>query len=62
MEGIQYLIDSKGKKNAVLIDIKLWDEYLEDIQDILISRKRRNETRYSWKNLKKTTKGNNCDS
>jgi hypothetical protein len=38
MKGIQYLIDDKGKKTAVVIDLQQWGELWEDFQNILVSR------------------------
>lgn len=45
MTGIQYVTDEKGRKVAVQIDLKKHRELWEDIQDVLISRSRRNEKR-----------------
>jgi hypothetical protein len=56
MEGIQYIVDQKGKKNAVMIDLNIFGEQWEDIYDILISRARRSEPRVSWKKLKLKSK------
>jgi hypothetical protein len=51
MKGIQYLIDDKGKKTAVVIDLQQWGELWEDFQDILVSRSRIDETDVSWEDL-----------
>ena len=45
MTGIQYVTDEKGRKVAVQIDLKKHRELWEDIQDVLVSRSRRNEKR-----------------
>jgi hypothetical protein len=45
MTGIQYLTDEKGHKVAVQIDLKTHRELWEDIEDVLVSRSRRNEKR-----------------
>ena len=45
MNGIQYLMDEKGRKVAVQIDLKKHRELWEDIEDVLVSRSRRQEKR-----------------
>jgi hypothetical protein len=45
MTGIQFVTDEKGRKVAVQIDLKKHRELWEDIEDVLISRSRRNEKR-----------------
>lgn len=45
MNGIQYVTDEKGRKLAVQIDLKKHRELWEDIEDVLVSRSRRNEKR-----------------
>ena len=45
MNGIQFVTDEKGRKVAVQIDLKKHRELWEDIEDVLVSRSRRNEKR-----------------
>ncbi len=45
MSGIQFVTDEKGRKVAVQIDLKVHRELWEDIEDLLVSRLRRNEKR-----------------
>jgi hypothetical protein len=45
MSGIQFVTDEKGRKVAVQIDLKVHRELWEDIEDLLVSRSRRNEKR-----------------
>jgi hypothetical protein len=45
MTGIQFVTGEKGRKVAVQIDLKKHRELWEDIEDVLISRSRRNEKR-----------------
>lgn len=52
MEGIRFVIDGKGKKTAVLIDLKKYSELWEDFYDSLIARLRANEPRESHKSVK----------
>ena len=40
MKGIQYLVDDKGEKRAVVLDLKVHRALWEDIQDILVARER----------------------
>jgi hypothetical protein len=47
MEGIQYVTDDKGRKTAVLIDLKKYGELWEDFYDSLIARQRADEPRES---------------
>jgi hypothetical protein len=43
MTGIQFVTDEKGRKTAVLIDLKKHGAIWEDFWDGLISESRRNE-------------------
>lgn len=43
MSGIQFLTDEKGQKTAAVIDLKVHKALWEDIQDVLVSRRRRGE-------------------
>jgi hypothetical protein len=47
MKGVQYVIDDRCQVQAVIIDLKNSGTFWEDIQDILISRGRRKDRRYS---------------
>ena len=52
MRGIQYIIDDKGRKVAVQIDLTQHGELWEDIQDVLVSRSRRHEKRIPLRKVK----------
>ena len=39
----QYIVDEKGQKTAVIIPVKEYEELLEDIHDLAINVKRRDE-------------------
>ena len=43
MNGIQYVVDEKGHRVAVQIDLRKHKALWEDLQDVLVSRSRRNE-------------------
>jgi hypothetical protein len=52
MTGIQYVTDEAGRKVAVQIDLKRHRELWEDIEDVLVSRSRRNERRIPLEKVK----------
>lgn len=52
MQGINFVVDEKGDKKAVLIDLEKWGELWEDFYDVLISHQRENEAEISWEDLK----------
>ena len=52
MNGIQYVTDEAGRKVAVQIDLKKHRELWEDIEDVLVSRSRRSETRIPLEKVK----------
>src|SRR5579872_3272188 len=45
MNGVQFVTDEKGRKVAVQLDLKKHRELWQDIEDVLVSRSRRNEKR-----------------
>lgn len=45
MPGIEFLIDRKGRKTAVLIDLKTHKDLWEDLYDAYLAHRRRNEPR-----------------
>jgi len=53
IKGIQYIVDGKGNKKSVILDLDKWGEYWEDFYDILVSESRRDEPNISWNKLKK---------
>jgi len=52
MNGIKFLVDDKGKRTAVLIDLKKNSGLLEDIFDCVVARRRKNEPRESIESVK----------
>lgn len=52
----QFIIDAKGKKRAVVLDIKDYEEMLEDIEDLKILAERKNEPARSLKEVEKRLK------
>ena len=53
MKGIQFVIDDKGERTAVLIDLKKYGELWEDFYDSSVARLRANESRESLTSVKK---------
>jgi hypothetical protein len=47
MKGVQFVFNDKGQPQAVLIDLKKSGRLWEDFRDILVSRARKKERRYS---------------
>jgi hypothetical protein len=54
MKGIKFIVDDKGKKTAVLIDLKEHGDLWEDFYDKLIARSRDDEPRESLESVRKT--------
>jgi hypothetical protein len=49
----QYIVDSEGKKMAVILPIKLYEQLLEDLNDLVVVAERRNEPVISFEEMKK---------
>lgn len=47
MHGIQYVVDERGKKKSVVIDLKTHGRLWEDFYDQAVAQARRNEPRVS---------------
>ncbi len=43
MKGIQYIVDEKGKKTAVVTDLKKHAQLWEDFCDLALARSRKDE-------------------
>ena len=59
MDGIQFVIDDKGEKTAVLIDLKKYGELWEDFYDSLIAHLRADEPRESLESVKEKLRQQN---
>lgn len=53
MKGVKYVVDDKGEKTAVIIDLKKYGELWEDFQDTMIARLRADEPRETLESVKK---------
>ena len=49
---MQYLVDSSGKRIAVVISLEEWEELWEDFYDMLVSESRKDEPAVAWETLK----------
>ncbi len=52
MKGIQFVVDEKGERTAVLIDLKQHEELWEDIYDGYLARQRSEEPNESLEEVK----------
>jgi hypothetical protein len=53
MKGVQFLVDDKGNKTAVLIDLKRNANLWEDFYDLAMARDRVGEPRESLESVKR---------
>jgi hypothetical protein len=56
MKGVQYIINEKGEKTGVLLDLKKHRELWEDMYDRLLVHQRSHEPRESIQSVKKRLK------
>lgn len=47
MKGVKFLVDEKGKAQAVVIDLRTHRQTWEDFQDLLVAEQRLKEPRIS---------------
>nr|QNO54903.1 hypothetical protein PADEGAKA_00005 [Methanosarcinales archaeon ANME-1 ERB7] len=52
----QYIVNEKGQKTAVILDINEYEELLEDLHDIAIVAERRDELTIDFEELKNRLK------
>jgi len=57
MKGVQFLVDERGEKSAVLIELKKHSELWEDFYHRAIARSREGEPRESLESVKKRLMG-----
>jgi PHD/YefM family antitoxin component YafN of YafNO toxin-antitoxin module len=56
MRHEQFIVDSNGKKNAVILPIDEYEELLEDMNDLAVIAERKGETDISFEELKERLK------
>ena len=54
----RFVTDNKGKKTAVILDIKQYQEILEDLEDLRLLAERKNEPTSSLEEVEKRLKDN----
>ena len=52
MTGIRFVVDEKGRRVAVILDLKKHAAIWEDLEDLLVSRSRRHEKRIPLAHVK----------
>jgi hypothetical protein len=53
VKGVQFLVDDRGKKTGVVIDLREYRELWEDFYDAALARARRKEPRESLSAVKR---------
>ena len=56
MKGIQYLVNEKGEKTGVVLDLALYKDLWEDIYDTLLAESRKDEEEESLESFKERMK------
>jgi hypothetical protein len=56
MEGVQFIVDSQGKKTGVPINLKKHGRLWEDIYDNWLAKKRRHEPRETLQSVRSRLK------
>jgi PHD/YefM family antitoxin component YafN of YafNO toxin-antitoxin module len=52
----QYVVDGKGRKKAVIVSAKRYEQIMEDLHDLAIVAERRNEGKISLDEMKRRLK------
>jgi len=52
----RYITDEKGRKKAIILPIKEYEELLEDLHDLAVIAERREESTLSFEELKEKLK------
>jgi len=52
----QYVVDTDGKKTAVILSLKRYQELMEDLHDLAMVAERRNERAVSLETMKRRLK------
>ncbi|KAB2924745.1 MAG: hypothetical protein F9K22_05430 [Bacteroidetes bacterium] len=56
MKGIEYVVDARGRRKAVLVDLKVHGDAWEDFYDALVARLRANEPRETYSSVRSKLK------
>jgi PHD/YefM family antitoxin component YafN of YafNO toxin-antitoxin module len=52
-DATQFVIDSEGRKVAVVLPVEEYEELLEDLHDLAVVAERRDEPRVAWEDVKR---------
>ena len=52
----EYIVDKKGKKKKVVLELDAYEKLLEDLDDLAIMVSRKNEPSVPWEDVKKKLK------
>lgn len=58
MKGVQFLIDDKGERKAVMIDLSVHSELWEDFFDAVVAKERQDEPRETLEEVRRKVLGN----
>lgn len=53
MKGVQFMVDEKGRKTGVVIDLRKNPELWEDLFDRALARRRKSEPRETFETVKR---------
>ena len=53
MRGVQFVVDEKGRKTGVVIDLRKNPDLCEDLFDRAVARKRKSEPRETFDSVKR---------
>ena len=53
MKGVQFVVDEKGQKTGVVIDLREYAELWEDFYDLALARVRRGEPREKLESVRR---------
>jgi len=59
MKGVNFITDDKNRRTAVIIELKTKEQHQEDVADLLdviVAESRKDETKRSWEEVKKSLK------
>jgi PHD/YefM family antitoxin component YafN of YafNO toxin-antitoxin module len=49
----QYIVDRQGKKTAVILPVRQYEQILEDLHDLAVVAERREEKTITWEKVKR---------
>ncbi|OGB90514.1 hypothetical protein A2625_03080 [candidate division WOR-1 bacterium RIFCSPHIGHO2_01_FULL_53_15] len=52
----KFLTDEKGRKEAVVLDVRTYEELLEDLEDLAVIADRKNEPAVPWEKVERKLK------